>query len=112
MWAGGDLKFSLGRDGRGVRFYDQAIMKERVESVKPRGEKLFVWFERRIWSAQQNGEKLGQPLPEDGQDVKDGEEKVIERRCLVFMPSVSPDAPKATPLKAQESQYIPRAIRN
>jgi len=76
MWAGGSLAFS--RDPRNrLRYFDEAVLRERVENVHVRGGKLFVWFERRMFRVPAAGE----------------EPAVVEHRCLAFMPPVDRDAP-------------------
>ncbi|KAI5854938.1 mitochondrial 3-hydroxyacyl-thioester dehydratase [Tricharina praecox] len=76
MWAGGSLAFSRAPGNR-LSYFDEARLQERVESVQVRGEKLFVWFERRMFRA----------------PVGAGEPALTERRCLVFLPPVGEGPP-------------------
>jgi len=75
LWAGGSIAYS--RDpGNRLQFFDSAELHERVESVQARGEKLWVWFERRIFRV---------PIAAAG-----GGPAITERRCLVFLPADAP----------------------
>jgi hydroxyacyl-ACP dehydratase HTD2-like protein with hotdog domain len=66
MWAGGSIAFS----NEPLSFFDEAVLRERVESVQVKGDRLFVWFERNMFRVP---EGVGEPA-------------VAERRCLVFFP--------------------------
>ncbi|KAI5803137.1 hypothetical protein EDC01DRAFT_645966 [Geopyxis carbonaria] len=79
MWAGGSVAFS---PHHRLKLFDRAALAERVESIEMKGppggqdEKMFVTFERRMWSAPGNEGELAMVA---------GEEAVVERRSLVFM---------------------------
>lgn len=78
MWAGGSLSF---HPTRKIRLMDHAVLKEKVTDVQPRGiegsdgERIFVWFERRMWSERE------QMVTET---LQDDTAALVERRCLVF----------------------------
>lgn len=60
---------------------DHAVLREKVVDVQPRGiegssgERIFVWFERRMWS--QKEQMVAETLQDDTAAL-------VERRCLVF----------------------------
>lgn len=60
---------------------DHAVLKEKVTDVQPRGiegsngERIFVWFERRMWS--ETEQMVAETLQDDTAAL-------VERRCLVF----------------------------
>lgn len=57
---------------------DHGVLKEKVTDVESRGskgEKLFVWFERRMWSGKE--QMVAETLQDDTAAI-------VERRCLVF----------------------------
>jgi hydroxyacyl-ACP dehydratase HTD2-like protein with hotdog domain len=78
MWAGGSITFSRTTP---LRIFDEALLKERVESVQVKGSRLFVWFERTMFQL-----PLVPTTP-----------SITERRCLVFLPPSSASAEIAKP---------------
>lgn len=60
---------------------DHGVLKEKVTDVESRGkegskgERLFVWFERRMWSGKE--QMVAETLQDDTVTL-------VERRCLVF----------------------------
>ncbi|KAL7268475.1 hypothetical protein RUND412_008898 [Rhizina undulata] len=87
MWAGGSVHFN---EHKKLKIFDRGVLKERVASVEMKGqpgskdEKMFVWFERKIWAEPLRGQN-GEWLAEKEVETIEGQEAVIERRCLVFM---------------------------
>lgn len=83
MWASGELEFAEERE-REVRYWETAVMRERVASVEERGEgenkKLFVTFERSVW----RGNKEQGKWVEEGK-MEEGAWGLRERRCIVFL---------------------------
>ncbi|KAA8913164.1 hypothetical protein FN846DRAFT_772555 [Sphaerosporella brunnea] len=80
MWAGGSITYSSYPANR-LQFLDVAVLKERVESVQVRDDKLFVWFERAMHR-----------MPDSG-----AEPAITERRCLVFLPPREPGTRQPPP---------------
>lgn len=64
-----------------MRLMDHGVLKEKVTDVESRGkegskgERLFVWFERRMWSEK---EQMA------AETLQDDTAALVERRCLVF----------------------------
>ncbi|KAL0637872.1 hypothetical protein Q9L58_003092 [Maublancomyces gigas] len=72
MWAGGSVSF---HPTRRIQLMDHGVLKEKVTDVESRGSKLFVWFERRMWSGKE--QMVAETLQDDTAAI-------VERRCLVF----------------------------
>lgn len=75
---------------------DHGVLKEKVTDVDSRGskgEKLFVWFERRMWSGKE--QMVAETLQDDTAAL-------VERRCLVFFKE-----PKDTNAIAKVVKRIP-----
>lgn len=78
MWAGGSVHF---HPTRKMRLMDHGVLKEKVTDVEMRGkegskdEKMFVWFERRMWADKE---------PIVAEVLEDNHAVVVEKRCLVF----------------------------
>jgi hydroxyacyl-ACP dehydratase HTD2-like protein with hotdog domain len=103
MWAGGSV--TINRGGRGLRYLHPAVLDEVVDSAEPRGEKLFVWFTRRMFSL---------PASCASWDASDDELRlrlsaaipdVVERRCIVYLPA-RPTTP-APPQKVLKPRSLP-----
>ncbi|CCX05644.1 hypothetical protein FPQ18DRAFT_336168 [Pyronema domesticum] len=76
MWAGGRLDFDVSNP---LLIGDEAVLKERIEDVKIRGDKLFCSFERAMfrrgaWVQGTQGQESEKP-------------SLVETRTLVFFPT-------------------------
>lgn len=96
MWGGGSLSF---HPTRKIQLMDHGVLKEKVTDIQSRGikgsngERLFVWFERRMWSARE--QMVAETLQDDTVAL-------VERRCLVFFKE-----PKDTTVPTRVVKGIP-----
>lgn len=96
MWGGGSLSF---HPTRKIQLMDHGVLKEKVTDIQSRGiegsngERLFVWFERRMWSARE--QMVAETLQDDAAAL-------VERRCLVFFKE-----PKDTKVPTRVVKGIP-----